>query len=54
MSLFRYCVKTIEAHDKWVRKIAVSEDGSLLLSCSSDQTVKAWDIKTGKNISVMR
>lgn len=33
----RYCVRTFSGHTDWVREVVPSEDGRLLLSCSSDQ-----------------
>lgn len=33
----RYCTKTLTGHTEWVRQVAVSHDGALLASCSTDQ-----------------
>ncbi|KAF4526318.1 hypothetical protein B566_EDAN015471 [Ephemera danica] len=38
----RYCVKTFTGHREWVRAVRASPDGSLLASCSNDQTVRVW------------
>lgn len=38
----RYCVKTFTGHREWVRMVRASFDGSLLASCSNDQTVRVW------------
>lgn len=46
ISYIRYCVDTLEGHTKWVRALAITEDGSYLASCSSDQSVIVWDMKT--------
>lgn len=42
-----YCSKTLsDVHDgEWVKRIAVSYDGSLMATCSVDKTLKVWDIK---------
>lgn len=32
-----YCVKTFSGHSEWVREVVPSDDGSLLVSSSSDQ-----------------
>lgn len=37
--VIRYCVKTIAGHLEWVRFIQPSQDGRLLVSCSSDQVL---------------
>ena len=36
------------AHDKAVSSVAYSPDGKTLASGSSDNTIKLWDVKTGK------
>ena len=38
----RYCVKTFTGHREWVRMVRVCNDGSLIASCSNDQTVRVW------------
>ena len=42
----RYCVKTFTGHREWVRMVRVNQDGSLLASCSNDQTVRVWVVAT--------
>ena len=42
------CLKTLIAHDNWVRGLAFSPNGKNLLSVSDDKTVRAWDLKTGR------
>lgn len=37
-----YCVKTFAGHREWVRMVRASPDGSLIASCSNDQTVRVW------------
>jgi WD40 repeat protein len=36
------CVKTIEAHDKIINSVSLSDDGGLAFTVSSDQTAKLW------------
>ena len=43
-----YCVKTFAGHREWVRMVRVSADGSLIASCSNDQTVRVWVVSTGE------
>ena len=44
------CVRTIMAHQKPVCTVAISPDGLLIASGSTDNTVKLWDSNTGKLI----
>lgn len=43
-------VRSIDAHDGWVRMVAVSPDGQLLATCGNDQLVKLWSAVDGKPI----
>jgi WD40 repeat protein/tetratricopeptide (TPR) repeat protein len=38
--------RTIKAHQKLARRVAISPDGRLLLSASFDSSVKCWDLAT--------
>ncbi|QRV74312.1 hypothetical protein RhiJN_02326 [Ceratobasidium sp. AG-Ba] len=49
-----HCVKTIHAHDDWVRQVIPSDDGKLLATCSNDHTARIWDAATGENKMEMR
>ncbi|MEL6322197.1 MAG: WD40 repeat domain-containing serine/threonine-protein kinase, partial [Cyanobacteria bacterium J06626_14] len=42
------CVRTLRGHDAWVRSIALSMDGRLLVSGSGDKTVKLWSVDDGQ------
>ena len=40
-------VATLSGHTDWVRSLAFSLDGALLVSGSDDKSVKLWDVQTG-------
>ena len=41
------CLKTLEGHSKYVLSVAYSPDGTKIISCSRDKTIKTWDANTG-------
>jgi len=45
---------TLTGHTDTVWRIAFSPDGSLLASGSADQTVKLWDVTSGKEVRTLR
>lgn len=42
------CIYTLSGHDAWVRSVALSGDGQILVSGSGDKTVKVWSTYTGE------
>jgi WD40 repeat protein len=46
--------KTFSGHEKDVFAVAFSADGAKLVSGSVDQTVKVWDVKTGKVLATLK
>jgi WD40 repeat protein len=43
---------TLRGHSDWVRSVAYSQDGKLIVSGSHDRTVRIWDAATGEEVSV--
>jgi len=41
-------VKTFVGHREWVRQVRSNHDGSLLLSCSNDQTARVWVVSNAE------
>src|SRR5262249_34670370 len=46
----RQLLQTLRAHDSKCRGVALSHDGSLLMSSSEDHTARIWDVPTGQTI----
>jgi G protein beta subunit-like protein len=44
-------LKIFKKHTKWVWDCDFTVDSQYILSCSSDRTIKLWEIKTGKMIA---
>jgi hypothetical protein len=45
---------TLQGHTKQVTSVAYSPDGKLLASGSMDQTIKLWDLASGKNTTTLQ
>jgi len=43
-------VRSIDAHDRWVRQLAVNAAGTVIATVSDDMTCKLWDAATGRLI----
>lgn len=41
-------VRTVDAHEKWIRGVRVSPDGTMLASVADDMLCKLWDAATGE------
>ncbi len=47
-------VKTLKGHSSYINDLLISSDGQKLFSASADNTIKIWDIDTGKEIHTLR
>jgi WD40 repeat protein len=45
---------TLKGHTNWVMSVAFSPDGKTLASASVDQTIKLWDVATGKEQATLK
>jgi WD40 repeat protein len=50
----RRVVRTIDAHRRWIRNIAVSPDGSKLASVADDMVCRIWSASTGALLHELR
>ncbi|MDB9488324.1 hypothetical protein PN492_17525 [Dolichospermum circinale CS-537/01] len=41
-------LRTLTGHSSWVQAVAVTADGTRVISGSSDNTVKVWNLETGE------
>ncbi|MCG8365466.1 MAG: hypothetical protein MJA27_19320, partial [Pseudanabaenales cyanobacterium] len=48
------CVQTLKGHTSWVRALAISPDGQILVSGSGDKTVRIWLLQTGELRHVLK
>ena len=39
-------------HEDAVTSVALSSDGQLVVSCSDDNTIRIWSVRTGKEVMI--
>ena len=47
------CLQTLNGHTYWIRSVAVSPDGTQIVSGSWDTTIKIWDLVTGNCLQTL-
>jgi len=47
-------LRTIEAHSRWIRSLAVSPDGTKLASVADDMVCRIWNTTTGERLRELR
>ena len=50
----RQCIRTVPAHERWIRKIGISPDGAKLVSVADDMVVRIWNAATGERLHELR
>jgi WD40 repeat protein len=50
----RKAIRTVDAHQRWIRQLAVSADGQRLATVSDDMSCKLWDAKSGQLVRELR
>ncbi|MCH7988526.1 MAG: hypothetical protein IID46_05155, partial [Planctomycetes bacterium] len=41
-------IRVVDAHEKWIRRVVASPDGSLVATVADDMLCKLWNAKTGE------
>ena len=47
------CLKTLVGHSNYVESVAYSPDGTKIISCSEDKTIKIWNANTGECLKIL-
>jgi WD40 repeat protein len=50
----RKSIRTVDAHSKWIRQLALSPDQKLLATASDDMSVRLWDTQSGSSVRELR
>jgi WD40 repeat protein len=46
-------LRTLKGHSFWANGVAVTPDGTLAVSASSDRTLKVWNLETGRELRTL-
>jgi WD40 repeat protein len=46
-------VRTLEGHSQWVSSVTMTADGRRAVSASADNTLKVWDLETGRQLCTL-
>jgi WD40 repeat protein len=47
-------LRTVAAHQKWIRQLALSPDGNIVASIADDMALRLWDAESGKLIRELK
>lgn len=47
-------IRTVEAHSRWIRKLAVSADGQQFASVGDDMVCRVWEVESGKIVHELK
>ena len=47
-------MRVLRGHTGWIRSLAVSPDGKVLVSAGDDHTIRFWEIATGRNFRTLK
>ena len=47
-------IRTLQGHNSWINALALTPDCRNIVSASSDNTLKIWNLENGKEISMLR
>ena len=47
-------VRTVEAHDRWIRNLVATPDAKHVISVADDMVARVWDAQSGKRIGELR
>jgi WD40 repeat protein len=47
-------IRTVDAHQRWIRELVVTPDGSRVVSVADDMVCRVWDVESGKLVHELR
>jgi len=48
------CIQILQGHTNWVRSVAFSPDGKLLVSGSDDQSIRLWNVDASQCLNILQ